>query len=396
MTTWQEQWNHAMVPNYGTPDLCIVSGSGSNVADADGNDYLDLLGGVAVNALGHRHPNVEAAVNDQMNSLWHVSNLYAHPAGLALANRLRGMTGRRSLFGNSGTEANEAAIKLIRKKANDEGRDHSVILSFGGSFHGRTTGPLALTGQAHHREGFDPLPGRIVRVPWNNSEALERVFDHFDVAGAFFEPIQGEGGVHPMNASFAATLQRLANRDNTTLVADEVQTGIGRTGRFWGHEHLPIEPHIITAAKALGGGWPIGVCLIPDDLAQYLGPGSHGCTFGGHPVAAAAALATLDTVTSEGLVERAELLGNRMQAAAADEGVPMRGAGLLQGIPVANDGASRVQSAMQSAGFLVGTAGKDVVRMAPPLTVNADQLMSACRTLFGVLHAAELPRTVLA
>ncbi len=388
---WQETWDRTMVPNYGTPTHCIESAQGTTVTTIDGTDYTDLLAGVAVNVLGHRHPAVEAAVRRQMETAWHVSNLYAHPAGLALADRLHDLTNRRSLFVNSGTEANEAALKLVRQAAHSNDRHDAVILSFQGSFHGRTMGPLTLTGQLHHQAGFDPLVPGIVHVPWNDPAALEEAFERHDVAGVFFEPIQGEGGVRPMDDVTARTLRQQAQLHGSILVADEVQTGIGRTGKFWGHEHLEVEPDIITTAKGLGGGWPIGACLVPDDLSEHLGPGSHGCTFGGHPVAAAAATATLQTILEDDLVARAARLGAGFKQTANDAGVNVRGEGLLLGLPTTPGEASTVQSAMQDAGYLVGLAGQDVVRLAPPLTIDEDLFQRATATVMGAMHALEAP-----
>lgn len=392
--SWTDTWEHNMVPNYGTPELCIESAEGTTITTTDGDSYTDLLAGVAVNVLGHRHPDVDKAARAQMDKAWHVSNLYAHPAGIALAERLRDLTDRRSLFVNSGTEANEAALKLVRKVAHAHGRDDAVILSFGGSFHGRTMGPLTLTGQLHHQKGFDPLVPGIIHVPWNDPDALETAFEENDVAGVFFEPIQGEGGVRPMDEVTARTLRQQAQLHGSLLVADEVQTGIGRTGKFWGHEHLDLEPDIITAAKGLGGGWPIGVCLIPDDLAEHLGPGSHGCTFGGHPVAAAAANATIQTVIDQDLPQRAARLGDRFKQAARAADVTVRGEGLLLGLPLDDESASTIQTAMQDAGFLVGVAGKDVVRIAPPLTIDEQIFDKATATLLGAMHALDAPMTV--
>jgi acetylornithine/N-succinyldiaminopimelate aminotransferase len=389
--SWQEGWEKFMVPNYGTPRICVDQTRGVTVTSSDGQTFVDLFAGVAVNALGHRHPAVEAAVLEQMGKAWHVSNLYAHPAGLALARRLHQLTGRRSLFVNSGTEANEAALKLVRKAANAQGRRDAVILSFKGSFHGRTMGPLSLGGQPHHQAGFEPLLPGIVQVPWNDPAALVEAFVQFDVAGVFFEPIQGEGGVRPMNLETAQTLHHEVSTHDTILVADEVQTGIGRTGHFWGHEHLGLEPHIITSAKGLGGGWPIGVCLVPDHLADHFSPGSHGSTFGGHPVAAAAAEATLATIEDQDLVERAAMLGQLVKKTAGEQGVVVQGEGLLLGFPVPDGTAGHIQQAMQDAGYLIGTAGSDVVRMAPPLIIEEDTLRAATLTLAGVIHALTAP-----
>ncbi len=377
---WQDDWNDVMVPNYGTPSLQVASAKGSSIADVTGKPYLDLLAGVAVNVLGHRHPAVEEAVQKQMRQAWHVSNLYAHEPGLRLAKRLRELTGRKALFVNSGTEANEAAYKLVRRHAHEAGRDDGVVLAFEGSFHGRTLADLSLTGQPHHRTGFGQTVPGIVYVPWNDMDALEDAFATHDVVGVFFETIQGEGGIRPMEPEVARTLQDLAQRHDTLLVADEVQTGIGRTGSLWGHDHLPLEPHIITVAKGLGGGWPIGACLVPDTLADTLGPGTHGCTFGGHPVAAAAATATLDALDDEALTERASRLGQAVTIRARQLGLEPRGQGLLIGFSGFDD-PNAVRLAMQDAGYLVGVAGGDTVRISPPLNVPAGSLLEGVEEL---------------
>ncbi len=358
-------WESTMVPNYGAPELCITTGQGAHLTTDDGRTFVDLASGVAVNALGHGHPAIVQAVQDQIARLGHVSNLYQHPPGLELAARLRRLSGMRCLFVNSGTEANEAAIKLVRKA-----RD-GVIIAFEGSFHGRTLGSLALTGQPQYHAGFGPLPGGIIHVPWNDPAQLEAAFDEHKVAGVFFEPIQGEGGVRPMSQDMADTLQRLIQEHDAILVADEVQTGMGRTGRWFAHQMLDLRPHVITLAKGRGGGMPIGACLIHDDLADVLGPGTHGCTFGGHPVSAAAANATIDAVAE--LLERARDLGDLALERLSQAGIQARGVGLLLGVPC--DDPKAVVQRLQARGFLATVAGPSTVRLAPPLVIDEDDWM---------------------
>lgn len=378
------QWSDVMVPNYGTPSLTMVRGNGATLQDDQGNMYTDLLGGIATTILGHNHPAINRAVARQVQELLHVSNLYAHPQGLRLAQRLSERTyGHKVLFVNSGTEANEAALKAMRRKAHAEDRSDAVVVAFEGSFHGRTTGSLALTGQPHHQEGCGPLPTNIVHVPFNDPDALRSVFADHDVVGVMVECIQGEGGIHPMTPEFAATLRELTAGDEVLLAIDEVQTGMGRTGTFHAHEQWDLRPDLVTMAKSLGGGLPIGALLASAESAQHLGPGSHGCTFGGNPVAAAAANAVLDTIEQEDLLERAHRLGEDARSHLAGAGIETRGRGLLIG--VTTDDAAKALQEMQDAGYLVGQAGKDVVRLAPPLNIHDDAWTLGFTTLTRVL-----------
>ncbi|MGB0651909.1 MAG: aspartate aminotransferase family protein [Thermoplasmatota archaeon] len=374
-------WDDVMLPNYGTLTLCLVEGRGAWVTDDAGRRYLDLLSGIAVTSLGHRHPAVEQAARDQMGRLWHTSNLFANQPALELAAALRQAVGghHKALLVNSGTEANEAVLKLVRRHAEATGRPDGVILAFEGGFHGRTTGALALTGQAKHRYGFGPLPGQIVHVA-PTLEAVEAAFQDHDVVGLFAEFVQGEGGVRPLPTDLARRLRQLCDDHDALLVADEVQTGLGRTGRLFAYQHHGAAPHVVTLAKSLGNGLPIGACLVHDDHAALLEPGSHGCTFGGNPVAAAAALAVLETLEREHLCERADHLGAMAMTMLAGAGV--RGQGLLLGVPVEDPHA--VQAAMRQQGYLVGVAG-DAVRLAPPLTIVEADWHKALQALAEVL-----------
>ncbi len=380
------RWDQAMAPNYGTPGLKLARGHGAHVWDSDGNQYVDLLAGIAVNILGHAHPAVVAAVAEQMGQLAHTSNLYANEPSLRLAERLQTLSGgHKALFCNSGTEANEAALKLVRRHAHNKGTPGAVIVAFRGSFHGRTTGALALTGKPAIQEGFTPLPNQIVHVNPHDPAELEQVFETHDVAGMFVEPVLGEGGIVPLQAEYAATAQRLCDAHDALLVTDEVQTGIGRTGSFFGYEQIGLRPDAITLAKGLGGGLPIGACLIDPVHADLLGPGSHGCTFGGNAIAAAAANAVLDTVESEGLVARAARLGRALGAELDAADVTWRGRGLLVGLPLVRPDAGKAVADLQAAGYLAGVAGPSVVRLAPPLIIDEDDLLGAVPTLAKVL-----------
>ncbi len=374
----------AMLGNYGTPPITLTHGQGSRVTDDHGNEYTDLLGGIAVNVLGHAHPAIVDAVTQQIQALGHTSNLYANPPAMELAHRLRQRAPEHKVFlCNSGTEANEAALKTVRRHAHEAGRSDGVILAFENAFHGRSTGALALTWNAAYKEGFGPLPQQIVHIPFNDEAALEAAFSDHDVVGVFVEAIQGEGGIHPLKPTVAATLQRLCDEHDSLLVLDEVQAGIGRSGRFFAYEHFGLRPHIVTLAKGLGGGMPIGATLIHDDIATLMGPGSHGSTFGGNPVACAAACAVLDAIDADRLQDvgrKSDLLMQSLR----DAGLEARGLGLLVGIPVPDAGA--MVSAMRSAGYLVGVAGPHTVRLAPALNVPDEALVAGVQALAACLQ----------
>ncbi len=331
MSTLVQRWNATMMDNYGTPPLALVSGSGAVVVDETGREYVDLLGGIAVNALGHAHPAVVAAVSKQVATLGHVSNLFVAEPPVALAELLLALAGRpgRVFFANSGAEANEAAFKLSRLT----GRRH-VVATHGG-FHGRTMGALALTGQPAKADPFRPLPGDVTHVPFGDADALaEAVTD--DTAMLIIEPIQGENGVVVPPPGYLAAARRITAAHGALLVLDEVQTGIGRTGHWFAHQAEGVEPDVITLAKGLGGGLPLGACLAFGRAADLLTPGSHGTTFGGNPISCAAALAVVSTIAHEGLLDHVKRVGERLRRGVEALGHPLvrevRGAGLLLGI----------------------------------------------------------------
>ena len=381
------RWEAAMAPNYSTPTLQLQRGQGCTVWDADGKPYLDLLAGIAVNILGHAHPAVVRAVSTQIGLLSHTSNLYANGPSLRLAERLQkrteflASTGYKTIFQNSGTEANEAALKLVRRHAHAQGMPEGVVVAFDNSFHGRTYGGMTLTGQKHYQERYDPLVQQIAHIPFNDPAALEKVFAEQRVAGVFFESVQGEGGVLPLAPDAARTMGKLCEANKAMLVADEIQTGVGRTGKFFGFEHDGLKPHAITLAKGLGGGLPIGAILIDPVSAKLFEPGSHGTTFGGNAVAAAAGNAVLDIVEQENLMGRASALGERCMEAVRDQGcnigLPARGRGLLIGIPLGVPKAPELVTALRARGILVGQASKGVLRIAPPLIIKEDELLGA-------------------
>lgn len=388
MTTLQDRWSAVMMNNYGTPPLALVSGDGAVVTDEAGKSYVDLLGGIAVNVLGHRHPAVIEAVTTQLNTLGHTSNLYATEPGIALAEGLVDHLGApaRVFFCNSGTEANEVAFKMTRLTGKTK------IVAAQGAFHGRTMGSLALTGQPDKQAPFAPLPGDITHVPYGDTKALAEAVDS-STAAVFLEPIMGEGGVVTPPAGYLAEARGITAAHGALLVLDEVQTGIGRTGAFYAHQHDGITPDIITLAKGLGGGLPIGACLAVGAAGDLLTPGLHGSTFGGNPVCTAAALAVLKALADGDLIARAATLGKTLSHGIEELGHPLvdhvRGKGLLQGVVLTEPKAKAVELAARDAGFLVNAAAAGVVRLAPPLIVTEEQIGSFITALPGILDTAQ-------
>jgi acetylornithine aminotransferase len=384
MSTLLRRWSGVMMNNYGTPPLALATGDGAVVTDEDGKSYVDLLGGIAVNILGHRHPAVIDAVTKQMNTLGHTSNLYATEPGIALAEALVGLLGAeaRVFFCNSGTEANEVAFKITRLTGRTD------LVAAHGAFHGRTMGSLALTGQPSKQEPFAPLPGDVTHVPYGDTEALAAAVDD-STAAVFLEPIMGEGGVVVPPAGYLAAAREITTKHGALLVLDEVQTGMGRTGAFFAHQHDGIAPDIVTLAKGLGGGLPIGACLAVGETADLLTPGLHGSTFGGNPVCTAAALAVLKVLADDGLINRADMLGKTLSAGVESLGHPLvdhvRGRGLLQGVVLSAEVAKPVEAAARDAGFLVNAAAPDVVRLAPPLVITEGQIDDFLTALPGIL-----------
>jgi acetylornithine/N-succinyldiaminopimelate aminotransferase len=383
----QQRWSGVMMNNYGVPPLALVSGDGAVVTDADGRSYVDLLGGIAVNVLGHRHPAVIEAVTRQLNTLGHTSNLYATEPGIALAEELVRQLGApaRAFFCNSGTEANEVAFKITRLTG------RTKIIAAHGAFHGRTMGSLALTGQPSKQAPFAPLPGDVRHVPYGDADALAAAVDDA-TAAVFLEPIMGEGGVVVPPAGYLTAAREITARHGALLVIDEVQTGVGRTGTFYAHQYDGITPDVVTLAKGLGGGLPIGACLAIGATAELLAPGMHGSTFGGNPVCTAAALAVLRTLAEDHLVERAGMLGKTLHDGIESLSHPLvdhvRGRGLLCGVVLTAEAAKAVEAAAREAGYLVNAAAPDVVRLAPPLVVTDAQLEGFVTALPGILDAA--------
>jgi acetylornithine/N-succinyldiaminopimelate aminotransferase len=385
----QQRWEAVMMNNYGTPPLALASGEGAVVTDVDGKSYIDLLGGIAVNILGHRHPAVIEAVTRQLNTLGHTSNLYATEPGIALAEALVGLLGAdeqaRVFFCNSGTEANEVAFKITRLTG------RTKLIAAQGAFHGRTMGSLALTGQPSKQEPFAPLPGEVVHIPFGDTEALTAAVDD-QTAAVFLEPILGEGGVVVPPAGYLVAARDITAKHGALLVLDEVQTGMGRTGAFFAHQHDGITPDIVTLAKGLGGGLPIGACIAVGATADLLTPGLHGSTFGGNPVCTAAALAVLGVLADEDLIGRADVLGKTLSHGIESLGHPLvdhvRGRGLLRGIVLSAEAAKPVEAAARDAGFLINATAPDVIRLAPPLVITEGQIDDFLAALPNVLDKA--------
>lgn len=385
--TLLQRWQSVMMNNYGTPPLALASGDGAVVTDVDGRQYLDLLGGIAVNILGHRHPAVIEAVTKQLNTLGHVSNLYATEPGIALAEGLVDHLGvpARVFFCNSGAEANEVAFKITRLTG------RTKLVAAQGAFHGRTMGALALTGQPAKQQPFEPLPGFVTHVPYGDVDALAAAVAD-DTAAVFLEPIMGEGGVVVPPDGYLTAAREITARHGALLAVDEVQTGVGRTGLFFAHQYEGITPDIITLAKGLGAGLPIGACLAVGPALDLMSPGMHGSTFGGNPISAAAGLAVLAVLRDEDLMANAERVGKRLQCGVEALRHPLvdyvRGRGLLRGIVLSAPHGKAVENAARDAGFLVNAAAPDVIRLAPPLILTAAQIDTFLSALPGILDAA--------
>ena len=377
-----ERWQQTMMNNYGTPAIGLVKGEGAVLTAEDGTEYVDFLGGIAVNALGHAHPAVVAAVTNQIQQLGHVSNLYISEPPVALADLLLALAGRpgRVLFTNSGAEANEAAFKLSRLT----GRTHVVATE--GAFHGRTMGALALTGQPSKADPFRPLPPSVTHVPFGDVAALREAVST-ETAMVILEPIQGENGVVVPPAGYLAAAREITSEAGALLALDEVQTGIGRTGHWFHHQSEGVEPDVITLAKGLGGGLPLGACIAFGPAADLFRPGSHGTTFGGNPVSCAAGLAVIRTIAGEGLLDHVKRVGEQLRRGIEALGHPLvshvRGAGLLLGIVLTEPVSTDVAAALLDAGFLVNPAKPDVIRLAPPLIISSDQADALIAALDG-------------
>jgi acetylornithine/N-succinyldiaminopimelate aminotransferase len=365
---WRERYTGALMNTFGPPKLVLERGQGAHVWDVDGNEYVDLLGGIAVNALGHAHPALVSAVTEQLSTLGHISNFFASEPQIRLAEKLLGLLGAgdgKVFFTNSGTEAVEAAFKLSRRT----GRTHVVAAQ--GGFHGRTMGALALTSKAAYREPFEPLPGDVTFVPYGDAAALAAAVTD-KTAAILLEPVQGEAGVVVPPQDYLVAARRIADEHGSLLWLDEIQTGMGRTGLWFEHQRHGVVPDVVTLAKGLAGGFPIGACVAVGAAAELLQPGNHGSTFGGNPVACAAALAVIRTIEDDGLLDDAVKRGDQLRhaIAAEDDVSEVTGEGLLIGVQLAREVAAAVVAAAQEVGFILNATGPARLRLAPPLVLT--------------------------
>ncbi|PYO23037.1 MAG: acetylornithine transaminase [Candidatus Rokuibacteriota bacterium] len=381
-------------PNYARAPICLVRGDGVRVWDSDGKEYLDFGAGIAVASLGHCHPRVTGAIREAAATLLHVSNLYHTAPQIHLAKLLCDHSfADRVFFCNSGAEANEAALKLVRKYAKERyASDRYEVIATRNAFHGRTFATVTATGQEKYQHGFEPLVPGFKHVPYNDLRAMERAIDS-RTAALIVEPIQGEGGVIVPDDDYLPGLRKLCDASGALLILDEVQTGVGRTGTLWAYEHSGIEPDVMTLAKALANGVPIGAMLTREEVARALGPGTHGSTFGGTPFVTSVALATLQTVLGEKIPERAARMGRRLmdglrRLAQGPVGIrEVRGRGLLIGVELDRP-VSPILDACRNAGLLVLSAGENVLRLVPPLIIEEDH----CDRALEIVDTALRPK----
>lgn len=385
---------NGLLPTYRRLPRVFVRGEGVWLFDQEGRSHLDFLAGLGVSILGHADPNLVAAVQEQSARLWHVSNLYYTDALLELSEALWRQTGRQAFLCNSGAEANEAAFKLARKVMHQRGApERYEIITFSHGFHGRTLATLAATANKHYQEGFAPLPEGFVLTPWNDLEALESAIGPH-TAGVLIEPIQGEGGIHVASAEFLRGIERLTRESGVLFMVDEVQCGMGRSGRFFAHEWAEVRPDIVTVAKALAGGLPIGAMLAEPSIGAAFKPGDHGSTFGGNPVAARAALAVLQALEERDLLSHVQRMGHELMAGLQmlqqkhPAILAVRGLGLMCGLQLDQDPAPLVAQALES-GLLVGSAEGQVLRLLPPLIVQQEHIERAVAILDALFGARE-------
>lgn len=393
MTTnneWLQRYSDSILGVFGTPPLVLSHGDGCYVWDVDGRRYLDLVGGIAVNALGHGHPALVSAVSKQASEALHISNLFTSPGQVLLAERLLEISGApvgsRVFFGNSGAEAIEASIKLARRTG------RTGIVAAEHAFHGRTTGALALTHKAAYREPFEPLLPGVTHVPYDDTDALRDAVNE-TTSAVVLEPVQGEAGVIAPAVDFLREARDITRAAGALLIIDEIQTGIGRTGTWFGFQHAGIVPDAITLAKGLGGGVPIGAMVtFGSDVSALLTAGQHGTTFGGNPLAAAAGLAVLGAIEEEGLLDHAQRMGEHLESAVAAADIPhvtgVRGQGLLRAITLDGPISAAVATAARDAGFIINPVAPDAIRLAPPLVIQAEQLDALVSALPDIIQEA--------
>ncbi|MCC7362890.1 MAG: acetylornithine transaminase [Dehalococcoidia bacterium] len=397
MTDWIADERRYLVQNYGRQPVVLERGEGTRVWDADGNEYLDFVGGLAVNVLGHAHPVVAEALAKQARTLIHTSNLYYTEPMIELAKLLvENSALDRVFFCNSGAEAIEAAIKLARRWGHDtKNGAHEVIATLDG-FHGRTMGALGATGTARYREPFEPLAPGYVHVPWNDIDAIKAATNPKTVA-VLLEPIQGEGGVNMPTPGYLQAIRAWCDEQGILLILDEVQTGVGRTGTLWAYEQEGIEPDIMALAKGLAGGVPIGAMLAKEAIAAHLVPGDHGTTFGANPLATATGLATLNYVIEQQLPARAAKASDHLQSRLRsledrfEEVTEVRGRGLLLALAFSKDIAVEVVTQCRQRGLLVNNVRPNAIRLMPPLNVTDDEIDRACDIIEAALTAVLAP-----
>jgi len=368
----QQRWDQALQNNYGSPNLTLVKGDGARVWDIEGREYLDFLGGIATNILGHAHPKIVEAIGTQSKLLGHVSNLYSHPNAIELAEKLKSFTGQaraKTFFCNSGAEANEAALKLSRLT----GRNR--VISTEGSFHGRTMGALSMTGQIAKRKPFKPLLKSVDFIAFNNLKAAKRAINK-RVAMVIVEPIQGENGVVVPDLGYLKYLRELTAEHGVLLALDCVQTGMGRTGQWFGYENEEITPDIVTLAKGLGGGLPLGAMIAIGESSDLFNPGSHGSTFGGNPIACAASLAAISVIENQNILPRIKELELTLKLEISKSPLvdQVRGSGLLLGIALKLPVAKVLVTQLQERGLLVNATSEVLIRIAPPLIISDQQV----------------------
>ena len=383
--------------NFGkrTP-VCFTSGNGSTLTDTAGKTYLDLIGGIAVNVLGHGHPRLTRAICEQAGKLIHCSNLYYVQNQALLAQRLTQLSGlERAFLCNSGAEANEAAFKLARGYFHKKGRPRAKVVSVVNSFHGRTLATVTATGQPKYHLPFGPLPEGFTHVAFNDPDAMRDAIDD-QTCAVIIELIQGESGIHPATREFVDAIVAKCHETGALLIVDEVQTGMGRTGRMFSYEHYGIRPDIVTLAKGLAGGLPIGACLATEDAATGFAPGDHGSTFGGGPLVCAGALAVLDEYEASGLVQGAAVKGDLFRKQLAACGAPagaiteVRGLGLMIGIQLGSPIALQVKAICLERGYLVNSVGASVIRLLPPMILRDDEIVRFCRDFGAILSEVEV------
>ena len=382
-----------LMPTYRPLPVAFVKGEGCTLTDADGNEYLDFVAGIAVVGVGHGHPRLAQAICEQAARIVHTSNLYLIEPQARLAERLFELSfADRAFLCNSGAEANEAAIKLARKwAALNLPAEQRTIVTAEASFHGRTLATVAATGQERYQKPFVPLPPGFTHVPYDDVGAIEAALEEESVCAVMLEPIQGEGGINVPSDTYLPAVRELCDRHGILLILDEIQTGLGRTGRWFGCEHWGVAPDIMTLAKSLGGGFPIGACLAAGEVACAFEPGDHASTFGGNHLACAAALAALEIIEEEGLVENSRAMGELLTGRLTElaEGCArvdhVRGRGLLLGLQLTDNSAPQVQAECLEAGLIVNAIGEDVIRLAPPLVVSAEECERAVAVLSDAL-----------